>query len=146
MGRKTIPIDLTDLEKLAGLQCSYEEAAAWLGVSKRTFVTRMGVPELREVWERGREKGLTSLRRSQFKLADRNAAMAIFLGKNYLRQRDVTPIEITGRDGAPIEHNWDLTKLNDDDYAALKRLRARAGQPQTNGHDPAGLPADGRGV
>ena len=33
-------------------------------------------------------KGRTSLRRYQFKLAEKNAAMAIFLGKNYLGQKD----------------------------------------------------------
>lgn len=29
------------------------------------------------------------LRQSQIKLAEKNAAMAIFLGKNYLNQKDV---------------------------------------------------------
>lgn len=32
--------------------------------------------------------GKISLRRAQFKLAEKSAAMAIFLGKNYLGQRD----------------------------------------------------------
>ena len=99
-GRHAIPIDLDDLEKLAGLQCTYDEAAAWLGMSPRTFDKRMQVPKFREVWNRGREKGLTSLRRSQFKLAEKSAAMAIFLGKNYLGQCDTH--EITGKDGTPL--------------------------------------------
>ena len=38
-------------------------------------------------------KGKTSLRRMQFKLAEKSAAMAIFLGKNYLGQSDSTPID-----------------------------------------------------
>jgi hypothetical protein len=35
------------------------------------------------------------LRRNQFKLSEKNAAMAIFLGKNYLGQKDVVETEDT---------------------------------------------------
>ena len=34
------------------------------------------------------DAGIVSLRRAQFKLATKNASMAIFLGKNYLGQSD----------------------------------------------------------
>ena len=40
-----------------------------------------------------REKGKISLRRAQFRLAEKSAAMAIFLGKNYLGQRDAVETE-----------------------------------------------------
>lgn len=41
-----------------------------------------------EAWEDGRETGLASLRRQQFKMAETNATMQIWLGKQYLEQRD----------------------------------------------------------
>ena len=43
-GRKSIPIDLKELEKLCVLQCSDEEIAAWLGVSLRTIQNRRKQP------------------------------------------------------------------------------------------------------
>ena len=41
-----------------------------------------------EVFAIKRQKGRASLRRGQFRLAEKNAAMAIFLGKQYLGQKD----------------------------------------------------------
>ena len=40
--------------------------------------------------------GLISLRRMQFQLAEKSAAMAIFLGKQHLGQQDVQKQEISG--------------------------------------------------
>ena len=82
-------LDIKELEKLAALHCTYEEAAAWLGVTKRTFITYMEREEVRDAWERGQGRGRVSLRRIQYQLAEKgNAPMAIFLGKNLLGQRD----------------------------------------------------------
>ena len=44
----------------------------------------------------GREKMKIKLRQIQFKLAETNAAMSIFLGKNYLAQTDRQSIDLTG--------------------------------------------------
>lgn len=41
-----------------------------------------------EVYKRFAAKGKASLRRTQFKLAEKNPSMAIFLGKNLLGQTD----------------------------------------------------------
>ena len=46
-----------------------------------------------EVFKQKRELGKMSLRRKQWKLADKSAPMAIFLGKQYLGQRDAIEIE-----------------------------------------------------
>ena len=43
---------------------------------------------MRDIYMAGKERGKASLRRVQFDLAKRNAAMAIFLGKNLLGQSD----------------------------------------------------------
>ena len=82
-GRPRIDIDLEQLEKLAEMQCTYDELAAWFDCDKGTLSKRFST----EI-AKGREKGKMSLRRKQWKLADTSAAMAIFLGKNYLKQAD----------------------------------------------------------
>ena len=43
------------------------------------------------------------MRRAQFRLAQKNAAMAIFLGKQWLGQKDMDRVEVGGIVGQPIE-------------------------------------------
>ena len=103
-GRKPIHIDLGELEKLCSLQCTYEEIAAWFNVSVRTIESRRKRRQFAEVMERGRAKGRISVRRAQMKLLESgNASMGIWLGKQLLGQRDVTPIELTGPAGQPLQ-------------------------------------------
>jgi hypothetical protein len=104
-GRKLIQIDLVELEKLCVLQCTEYEIACWFGISVRTIQSRRKQRKFREVMERGKAKGRISVRRVQMKLMDQgNAAMAIWLGKQLLGQRDVTPIELTGHaEGSPAK-------------------------------------------
>lgn len=104
-------VELDQVEKLAALQCTTKEIAAFLGCSKQQFEKAMKVrPLIAQAVERGREKGKTSLRRLQFKLAEKNPAMAIFLGKNYLNQTDKVQQELSGRDGGPVEVREGLKK------------------------------------
>jgi len=82
-------ISQTELEKLAALQCTDEEIASWFGVTTRTIERRRKHPKFAATLERGKNKGRISLRRQQMKLVEEgSAAMAIFLGKNYLNQTD----------------------------------------------------------
>src|SRR4051794_14556975 len=88
-GRPAKEIDWQVVEKLASIQCTDEEIAAVLGVHSDTIKRRKKIPEYAEILAAGRAKGRASLRRIQWKLAEGgNAAMAIFLGKNLLGQRD----------------------------------------------------------
>jgi hypothetical protein len=103
-GRKAIKIDLVELEKLCVLQCTDEEMAAWLGVSVRTLESRRKQPQFAEVMNRGKVKGRISVRRAQMKLLDAgNATMGVWLGKQLLGQRDVTPIEVSGPNGQAVK-------------------------------------------
>jgi len=103
-GRKPINIDLGELEKLGSLQCTDQEIAAWFGVSVRTIESRRKQRPFAEVMERGRAKGRISIRRAQMKLLESgNASMGIWLGKQLLGQRDVTPIELSGPSGQPLQ-------------------------------------------
>lgn len=49
-----------------------------------------------EVFKEKSSRGKISLRRMQWKLAEKSPAMAIFLGKNYLGQRDERDVEVKG--------------------------------------------------
>jgi len=84
-GRRLI-IDLEELEELAALQCTVPEAAAWFGVSASTLRRRLKEGPWRAAWRRGKGKGRLGLRRAQLTLAEKNATMAIFLGKQILGQ------------------------------------------------------------
>lgn len=80
---------LATIRGLGRIQATTRECAAVLGVSHQTFIATMQRhPVIAEVLEQGKELGKRSLRRTQFALAQSNAGMAIFLGKNYLDQTD----------------------------------------------------------
>lgn len=93
MGRPNKVIDQKEFEKLCALQCTYDEVCGWFDVCpdtleawcKRTYGKDMSFSK---VFAQKRSKGKISLRRSQFQLAEKNANMAIWLGKQYLGQRD----------------------------------------------------------
>lgn len=84
MARPKKQIDREQVEKLAALQCTLQEVAAFFDVDASTISRRFA-----KEMAKGKEMGKMSLRRKQWKLADTNASVAIFLGKNYLNQRDI---------------------------------------------------------
>lgn len=84
-GRPKKEIDYVTVEKLANIQCTQEEIASFLGISSRTLLRD---EKFRELFNKGRESGKMSLRRIQWKHAEKSATMAIWLGKQYLGQRD----------------------------------------------------------
>ena len=120
---KTIKTE--DLENLGGLQCTVREAAAFLRIRVTTLndILRKN-KKAKEAWERGKQMGLISLRRKQMRLARTNAAMGIFLGKNYLGQREVTTHQLTGEDGGPVD--IDVGQLPVGERNELRKLLNRA--------------------
>jgi hypothetical protein len=104
--------DAKTMQTLIGLgqiQATTKETAAVLGISEPTlFEFFAREPKAREAWDRAREQGRASLRRTQLRLAEKNAAMAIFLGKNLLGQSDKQELEHSGPQGAPIETSGTL--------------------------------------
>ena len=95
MGRPLKQIDKTQFEKLCALQCTEEEICAFLEVTDKTlekWCQREYKAHFSEVFKQKRGIGKISLRRNQWRLSEKNANMAIWLGKQYLDQRD-TPIE-----------------------------------------------------
>lgn len=96
---------------LARIQCTQREAAAVLGVHVDTFRDFLHAHEKAlEAWEDGGETGKASLRRHQYKSAENgNATMQIWLGKQWLDQKDKSLNEVTGADGAPIVPSINVT-------------------------------------
>lgn len=92
MARPKIEIDFTIVEKLSNIQCTQDEIASFLGISTRTLQRN---EEFCRIYKKGIENGRMSLRRTQFKLAEKNTTMAIWLGKQYLGQRDIIENQIT---------------------------------------------------
>lgn len=90
-GRPPKDINKQEFEKLCGLQCTLEEIAGWFDCSEDT-VQRWAQKEYGEtfavVYKKHSSKGKISLRRNQMQIAKTNATMGIWLGKQYLGQRD----------------------------------------------------------
>lgn len=96
MARPKKNIDQKLFENLCGLQCTKEEICEALEVTGKTldrWCNETYSEGFSQVFSKKRNKGKISLRRNQFKLAEKNATMAIWLGKQYLGQRDEQYIE-----------------------------------------------------
>lgn len=90
-GRPPKEINWTLFEDLCSLQCTQSEIASVLHVHVDTVrdkaVAHYG-EEFSAIYKKYSESGKMSLRRIQFNLAKKNTAMAIFLGKQWLGQKD----------------------------------------------------------
>lgn len=94
-GRPKKQIDYQSVEKLASIFCTEEEISYFLDISVRTLQRD---PEFCRIYKKGAQVARMSLRRKQYKLAEKNAAMAIFLGKQYLGQTDKVETSIVSID------------------------------------------------
>lgn len=97
MARPKKKIDQKQFENLCGLQCTREEICDWFEISDKTldkWCNETYGDSFSVVFAQKRGKGKISLRRAQFRLAEKNATMAIWLGKQFLGQRDVQTLEI----------------------------------------------------
>ena len=133
------PQTLKQLTVWSSIMCTEAEAAAVLSVSVNTFKKFLAdCPEARAAFDDGRGQGRMSLRRKQFALAEKNAAVAIFLGKNYLGQSDRQDHQHTGAGGGPIQHQVDLSALSDEELALLDAIHDKLA-------DAAAAPNGGQG-
>lgn len=95
--QKQATINQSTFESLCAIQCTKEEICAVLDVSEKTlnsWCNSVYGENFSLVFNKKREFGKSSLRRTQWKLAEKNATMALWLGKQYLGQRDSFPDEI----------------------------------------------------
>ena len=120
MARPRKEIKADEFEKLCGLQCTRDEICGWFGVTDKTlegWCKREYGVGFSAIYEEKRGVGKISLRRYQFRLAEKSAAMAIFLGKNYLGQKD----------SVEYEDKESIARLD----AILQGMRDNAPKPKT---------------
>lgn len=100
MARPKVPIDQHQVEQLAAIFCTVGEIAAVLGCSKDTIERRFAA-----LIKTGRCKGKMSIRRAQYNVAIKkeNVQMLIWLGKQYLEQRDMGPTYKDGDEDRPLK-------------------------------------------
>lgn len=134
MGRPQKDFDRTQFEKLCFLQCTLCEIADFFDCNKDTITAwckRTYGVTFSEIYKKYSVGGKISLRRHQFKIAERNATMAIWLGKQYLGQRDVQELKA---DVNTIESK--RNPFEDLDVATLEKL-AHYGESDGSGGNPS---------
>ena len=105
MARPKIEIDIDQFKKLCSIQCTLEEIASWFKCSSDTIerwckrTLKMSFADAFKTWS---ADGKISLRRTQFKMAESNVSMAIWLGKQYLGQKDYQDIKVAQSDDDSI--------------------------------------------
>ena len=132
-GRPRLEFDLRLVEDLGKIQSTHSELAAVLGCHLDTVKDRLkNDPEFSAAYEKGLENGKSSLRRIQWKAAlGGNTTMQIWLGKQYLSQRDMHSAELTGAKGEPLIPAQMVTGLDESTRTLLRELRGRL--PRTGG-------------
>lgn len=107
MGRPRKELDWELLDEYLYMQCTLEEVSERFNISPRTLRQRVKErygASYQEYSEKKRKGGLVSLRRAQFKAAlSGNVSMLIWLGKQFLGQKDKSEEERT-----PIVINADF--------------------------------------
>ncbi|MCX4384288.1 MAG: hypothetical protein OSJ39_00645 [Clostridia bacterium] len=91
MARPKIEIEKGDFEKLCNLQCTLVEIAGFFDCSEDTverWCFRTYGEGFADIYKKKSAKCKISLRRNQFEISKTNATMAIWLGKQYLGQKD----------------------------------------------------------
>ena len=119
------------IENLAGFMCTDEEIASVLGISTDVLTNKRNKDTFTECKEKGQSRGKVSLRRMQFKLAEKNASMAIFLGKNLLGQTD--GLSLAERDVEAVKQRASAIKefaeLSSPTKKEIEKLYADEGKP-----------------
>lgn len=106
MARPRKEIDKKQFENLCALQCTHDEICAWFDVTVKTLESwckRTYGDSFSKVFAQKRGKGKISLRRSQWQLAEKSASMAIWLGKQYLNQRDNVDVTVSDAKGIALD-------------------------------------------
>lgn len=107
-GRPKLTIDLEKVKTLAEMFCTQEEIAAVLNMSVDTLLRSK---EFCEEYKKGILKAKSTLRSVQFAQAQNNVTMAIWLGKQYLAQRDI----VEEKQEQTIQIVNDIPKINNID-------------------------------
>ena len=121
-GRPKTAINKVEFEKLCAIQCTLEEIAGWFGCSHDT-IERWCHQEYGDrfanVYAQKRSIGKTSIRRRQFQVAEKgNTSMLIWLGKQYLGQRETAEIKVDQTTDESIKKMDDFFKSKQQEESA----------------------------
>lgn len=97
MARPQKELNAEQFEKLCALQCTLKEIAAWFKCSEDTverWCRREYSMSFADAYKIYSADGKISLRRFQFKQAEKSATMAIWLGKQWLGQKDHLDMDV----------------------------------------------------
>lgn len=125
-GRPLTKIDWEKVDGMLHIQCTGEEIASILVIDYDTLQTACKRDKKHSFSEYSaikREGGKASLRRNQWKMSEKNPAMAIFLGKNLLGQKDKQEIDHTGE--VKVKDAFDISKLSTPELKRLKELQEK---------------------
>ena len=104
-GRPRKEIDKKQFEEMCKVQCTENEICSILGIGVDKLLSwclETYNDTFSNVYKKYSENGKMSLRRAQMRLAQTNASMAIWLGKNMLGQSDRVDIAVKEEDDDPI--------------------------------------------
>ena len=106
MARPTIEIKQEQFESLCNLQCTLDEIAGFFKCSSDTverWCKKTYNGSFAECYKKYSQNGRISLRREQWKLAQKgNASMLIWLGKQWLGQTDKVEATTSFEDLTPL--------------------------------------------
>ncbi len=139
-GRPRLQIDLVELEKLCALQCTHAEIASWFLCSIESIDKRIADRgtlhevddsdspgqkinlNFHEIMQRGYARGKISMRRQQIKMLNEgNGTMGVWLGKQYLGQKDI--VHHANPDGSAVENAASVVDLFFDRLIAIVERR-----------------------
>ena len=105
MARPAKEINKEHFENLCNLQCTVEEIAGFFKCNRDTvdaWCKRTYGEGFSAAYKKYSQNGKISLRRYQYKLAEHNASMAIWLGKQWLNQTDKIEATTSFEDLTPL--------------------------------------------
>jgi len=112
-GRPEKKINYETLDECCFIHCTGEEICSILGIDYDTLNNKLKKEKgvgFSEYFAEKSAGGKKSLRRKQFHLAQENASMSIWLGKNILKQSDVSAEDIYAREKAKAKAKLDALK------------------------------------
>lgn len=129
-GRPKKGIDKKVFEGLCAIMCTKDDICGILSLDEKTL-TRWCHETYGEgfsdIYKKKSAVGRASLRRHQFRKAEQgNVTMLIWLGKQFLDQKDKQEIEHRGNVDYPLTGEIDLSRLSDEELRALEEIYAKA--------------------
>lgn len=122
--RPRLDVDLAKVEQYAALGLSQEQIAQCLGISPRLlYYKKKQSAEFAEAIKRGKAKGIavvTSKLMEQVKAG--NVTAMIFFLKSQAGWKEAKSVELTGKDGAPIEMRSEVVELTQSQKAVLDKV------------------------